>query len=260
MKMIDLITKTINQLNANANINQYIIKTLSDGWIIIISNIVNKRNMIIYGYDFPINNSCFYQICKDKSSCYEFLNNHDIQSVEHIYYQQNMNIPFEYPFVLKHNNGTCGRNVFFIQNENEFNENVQYLMNSKLQIAISKFYNITDEYRCIVYNREVLVCYKKVPQDNHNQQIFRKCNLCNGNIPIITNNQEITDLAIKTADAFLNYNENIFCSIDIIFTDNVYKVLEINAGVMMNIFSDYYFKTSIQIYSKVIDQYFHSIK
>lgn len=258
MEMIDLINKTIKQLNSNTN--RYKISTLSDDWIIIISDVIDKKNMIIYGYDFPINNSCFYQICKDKSSCYQFLNDNNIQSVEHIYYQENMNIPFEYPFVLKHNNGTCGHNVFFIQNRNEFNEYLEYLSSLKLQIAISKFYNIIDEYRCIVYNREVLVCYKKVFQRSDNQQLFKKFNLCHGNIPLITNNQEVIDLAIKTANAFLKYNENIFCSIDIVFTNNVYKVLEVNAGVMMNIFSDYYLDIAIKIYSKAIEQYFHFIK
>lgn len=181
--------------------------------------------------------------------------------------------------VCKPNEGSSGTNVYIASNQTELEYAVDRIFRDSNSMAISPYYDIQNEYRVIVLEGKIRLIFSKQIQNvvgngystlsellfkyiNDNQieslsfelkdknfqtilgegEIYRfnwKHNLGQGAKPKLIEDEEITncltDLAIQAATA-LNIK---FASIDIICTENSYKILEINSGVMMEHFSSF---------------------
>ena len=238
--------------------------------------IKDNKETIVYYFDFNCNPNANSWIARDKPTAYNFLITHNIPAVEHVYlpYCQAADLAQKYlslhqNVVLKSTHGTCGQNVHFCNSNSSLNQILFKLMKKGSTICISPFETYDEEYRVIVCNNKAKICYAKVrpfiigdgkstikqlktlkypnlnTQNLNENQILKdgvkknliwKHNLCNGaQISEIKNKvlkNTLNNIATSTSKA-LGLK---ICSVDIIYSNNCFKVLEVNPGLMMESF------------------------
>ena len=174
--------------------------------------------------------------------------------------------------VCKSNTGSGGRSVYRVFSESELENALANILPVTKSIAISPYFNIEDEYRVIIINGEIEVIYKKmqpyvigdgkhtikellsqtgnekiqindeidlyyVPTLNEHCKINWKHNLGQGANSIIINDIELKDRIATLAQSCASCLNLEFASIDIVSINGDLRVLEINSGIMMEIFS-----------------------
>jgi glutathione synthase/RimK-type ligase-like ATP-grasp enzyme len=257
-----------------------------------------SREMFIYGYQFPLNGAVADALCKDKSATYELLKECKIPAIPHLYFtcpewkhyvggsddQQRLNdLLSEYGMlVLKPNEGTGGRDVYFVDRVETVLEAQMKIFKRNDAMAVSPFFQIEDEYRTIVLNDTVKITYKKkrpsvigdgvknvallahekysglvevapsvdlnyVPLAGAEFILSQKHNLgLGGEAQDVDDSvllQQIEELAIKVAKIITIR----FAAVDIVILSGVPYVLEINSGVM----AENYGSTSKANYDKI---------
>ena len=261
-------------------------KLLSKDWVLMLEK--NNMTRFISGYKFDSNSHALGTILDDKYALYEILKEKNIPIIEHkIIYSPTNKLSYatgcntyEYVqqyfkannnnIVIKPTDGTCGNNVYHIQNINELTSTLDSLFVKHHSLCMCPYYEIENEYRVILLNGEIQLCYEKnlpkvigdgkssirnllivfnpsyfsnklsdtkydriLPKD----EIYTynwKFNLSQGSIskPIIDEN--LKEKLTKIVNAIYNFIDVNFVSIDIIKTnDNNLQVLEINSGVML---------------------------
>ncbi|MCL2384036.1 MAG: hypothetical protein FWC79_08040 [Oscillospiraceae bacterium] len=198
--------------------------------------------------------------------------------------------------VCKPNEGTSGVGVSVVKNKKELEVATDYIFSISRGMALSPYYDIENEYRVIILNDNVKLIFSKsvpsvvgngkdtvlrlladskveykriefsnyidfsyIPSENEIVKLNWKHNLGLGaSAEIVTDNhitEELSKIAIKAAK-ILNIK---FASIDIIKTENTYKILEINSGFMMEYFSresEENYKIAKGIYKEAINSMF----
>ncbi len=208
--------------------------------------------------------------------------------------------------MAKVKDSTGGIGVFYISTPRELEIAAMSCFTKERDICLSPYYEIMQEYRAVVLDGKVQVCFSKerpalvgdgqssittlltqcLAQRNWNlldmliegQGLNRpitevplpgeviylnwKHNLGSGSTPqLVQPTQELAELAIQAAQAI----ELRFGSVDIIQTkqDSMpYRILEINAGVMLDTFVAYYkadnwgYQKALDIYKQAICSYF----
>lgn len=156
--------KIINKICKEQKIK---VNYLSDNWIIELEK--NKKKRYIYGYKFGLNNQSSSLIADDKYGLYEVLKKNKIKVIEHrIIFKENIEKiekyfkEFKKDVVLKINNGTCGQDVYHINNLEELKKLAEQLLKTNYSLSICPFYEIKQEYRCIILDDEYLYSYKKI--------------------------------------------------------------------------------------------------
>ena len=264
-------------------------------WCLIIHD--DKKKIKIFGYVFDINDAVTCAICRDKSICSEVLVNNNIPSVYHKpFFKHDTFTDIEdychdigYPVVVKQNDGGAGNNVFLTTDPTFLPTNVYKIFSQYNLLSIAKYEEIEDEYRFLMINHHLELCYKKIRQhvigDGFStiQELINKNNitpfvelktsyiphvnevvitnwqhnLSQGSSPEIVENidEEMLSLAIRTTKIL---DLKAGC-VDIIVTKRgEKKVLEVNSGIMMDNFSqckktDYdYYKIAKHIYKKIV--------
>ena len=254
---------------------------LSDDYIIKLE----KDNIIkfIYAYKFPLNDQGISLILDDKYAFYSVLKNLNIKTVEYLPIYKNYDkkelikyLNKEKQVIIKSNNGTCGSEVFKIENEADLFFKIDFLLTKNSPVLISPYYDIRNEYRLIVLNNEVKLLYgKKRPiiigngektikelLQEFNSNYFTDSNLYNLNIEfdkILKLNEKLEidfkfnlskgailffpdDMVLnnKLKNIALSISQELnikFASIDIIELNNQeLLVLEANSGIMMDNF------------------------
>lgn len=139
---------------------------LSEDFIIELEKNNNKK--YIYAYKFPLNDQGLGLVLDDKYAFYSVLTNLNIKTIamEAIFEDYNPEKLVHYlkenkEVIVKSNNGTCGSEVFKINNEKDLFEKVEFLLTKNAPICLSPFYYIKNEYRVIVLNKEVKLLYGK---------------------------------------------------------------------------------------------------
>ena len=293
------VQKLIKEICDKNNIK---VNFVSKNWIMVLQ----KDNKIRYltGYKFPLNNHAIGQICDDKYALYDVLKLLNLPVAEHHILFNNYNKEevslyakkFNYNMVVKSNLGTCGNNMYHTTTLEELFTYIDKLLSKNYSISISPFYNIKNEYRTILLNKNVELFYGKqkpcvigngvktiyellcefnpyyfnklsnkdklskvLPKDEKYEYNWQ-FNLSKGAKPFFSSNEKlnvsIQSLAKKVANA-LDLN---FVSVDIIelFTGEI-LVLEANSGVMIENFIKLIpdgKKIAKNIYTKAIDEMF----
>lgn len=196
--------------------------------------------------------------------------------------------------VIKANNSYQGKEVFLIDEEAMVEKTILDIFNrNNDSLSLCPFENLKNEYRVIVLDNECLFSYKKdkpvikgdgkksisdylidlkiekpdknldldyIPKQGEEVELNWKFNLSGGATP-----QKITDTALKyeiekiaiQAAKAINIK---FASVDIVEnTNKELKVMEINATVCMNKFSENYengYEISKEIYRKALEKCF----
>ena len=253
---------------------------LSDNWL----TILEKDNNIHYiqGYKFDLNNHGLGNIIDDKGLFYDLLKYKNIPIIEHNVLFNNYNKDFVLDYFYSHNEevivkgniGTCGKQVFKINNVDDLFNTIDELLKSQFSISLCPYYDIVNEYRVIVLNNEARIVYGKsrpivvgdgiktlkelaisfnpyfykneknlskvenyIPKENEEVLLNFQFNLSNGALMFVDIKENLKNELISLA---LNVSREIglvFGSIDIIKTsDNKLLIMEANSGVMMNNF------------------------
>ncbi len=190
--------------------------------------------------------------------------------------------------VLKPNDGTCGRDVYRVQDLNNLERLYDKLTKKYFSINMGPFYNIKNEYRFILLNNEVKMSYcknkpfvygdgKRTIRElliDFNENFFRnrlndskydrvlqpdeifeynwKFNLSQGAVASRIENEELYNKLKKIALDASSAVGMSFGSVDIIVTeDNNVLILEMNSGVMV----DNYIEQFIDGYDKAKELY-----
>jgi len=227
--------------------------SLNDGWILKLQKGNNVK--ILYGYNFPLDNTSISKTCDDKAACSDLLKTYDIQSFKHKYFMKGFYKPKEITecynrfgsnVVVKPNVGSSGKDVYHCNSIQELKKNINTILKSHIGFSISPFYDYEFEYRAIMLNYQSMVVYKKIRNDSW------KHNLALG--ASISEDIEVKKLQyIRKIASNISKKLNInFCSIDLAEIDNKFIVVEVNSGVMMEKFSQYNYKKAYSIYEKAI--------
>lgn len=267
--------KIIKDIGKELNIK---VTLLSDNWL----TILEKDNQIRYiqGYKFSLNDHGLGNILDDKGLFYDLMIYKKHPIIEHnvifketayddiiAYFHQNND-----KLVVKGNLGTCGREVFLVDNEVDLQKRINELFLSQFSISLCPFYNILHEYRVIVLSGSAKIIYGKkrpiiigdgrsnllslakkfndqyyslsknqnfdkeyVPKLNERVDLNFQFNLSKGAIAFFEIENSLKEKIINLALNVANDANIRFGSIDIIETDNhELFIMEANSGVMMD--------------------------
>ena len=218
----------------------------------------------LFGYKFPMNDHGIGLVLDDKYAFYEVLNNLNLKTVEvkPVFENYNRDNLVEYlnehkELIVKSKNGTCGTEVFKVDNPVDLFDKVDFLLNKNTPICLSPYYNIKSEYRVIILNNEVKLMYgKKRPiligdgkktilellQEFNPNYYSKQSNLDNleMNLNRVLDINQKLEIGSKLESMALVVTSKLnikFASVDIIETfDNELLILEANSGVMMDNF------------------------
>ena len=260
--------------------NKINVTFLSDGYVAILEKNNIKKHII--GYKYDLNYQGLANIADDKYATYELLKHYNFNVMEYKLVFKNTNfedcLKYFYEnnnhLVIKPVNGTCGNQIQQVFNVKELKSTINRLLEFNSTITLSPFYNIKNEYRVIIVNKEVKFSYKKERPIVIGNGINSIKELLYNFNPIFFDkekafyNKEINENSILEKDKTLEYGwmfnlskgakisldlENnkefieIFAknickkldlnlvSIDIVeLFDGSFKVIEINSGMMMD--------------------------
>ncbi|WP_440636691.1 ATP-grasp domain-containing protein [Bradyrhizobium sp. PUT101] len=171
--------------------------------------------------------------------------------------------------VVKPNEGTSGRAVFKATNSDELDRAVTEIFSSSLGLVIAPYVEIEDEVRVIVLDGKPMIVYRKerpsvvgdgmqtlrelasaAGQDRHLHELAARelnaivpkgerrlltwrHNLDAGAKPILLDEGEVRADCAKLAIDAASFIGITFASVDVVRVDGIWRVLEINSGVMM---------------------------
>ncbi|MBQ2350540.1 MAG: hypothetical protein II393_04710 [Cytophagales bacterium] len=293
-QLVKLLSDAVCEINNEQQLSLQI-DVIFGEWCVIIHD--DKRKVKIFGYSFDINDSVACSICRDKAICSEVLKNNSISSVYHkAFFRHDCFTELSdychdigYPVVVKQNDGGTGNNILYTGDYGSLKTNVDKIFSQYNILSISRYEEIEDEYRFLMINNNLELCYKKIRQHvvgdgfstvkdllvatnitptvdldscyipSVNEVVITNWqhNLSKGAVPEVVEDidEDMLSLAIKTTQAL---DLKAGC-VDIIVTrQKQKKVLEVNSGIMMDNFSqcrktDYdYYNIAKKIYKKIL--------
>lgn len=290
----------INEICQKNNINHELV---SDNWLYILEK--NDQTRYINGYKFDLNSQGVGNILDDKYAFYEvltkfkfpvikhhlILNNYDYKNILSLFYK------YKEEVVIKSNDGTCGYEVFYINNEKDLKNTINTLLEKGCTISLCPYYKIKNEYRVIVLNNSIKIIYGKTKPiiigdgsstkkelllkfnknyfankilDSSYDEILPKnmkfiynwqFNLSRGANLFIVENTELKNNLQSLALNICSKTGIKFGSIDIIeTTEDKLLVMEANSGVMMDNFINLYpngYNIAKKIYEEAILEMFN---
>ena len=250
---------------------------LSDNWLTVLEK--DKQIHYIQGYKFDLNNHGIGNILDDKGLFYDLLKYKHLPIIEHqvIFKDYDKNFVLNYfkshhnEIIVKGNIGTCGEEVFKVNNEKDLFNKIDSLFLKEFSTSLCPYYDIQNEYRVIVLDGKARIIYGKerpfiigngintvkelafkfnelykekefliekpsyIPSIGEKVDLNYQFNLSRGAIMFtdipVNLKNKLTRLALQVTNSC-----NItFASIDIILTrDNELLIMEANSGVMTN--------------------------
>ncbi len=229
-------------LSEIAQENGYSFYPFCDDFCIEISNA--KAVTRIFGYQFD-NPTSASTIATDKCACFELLKKHGIPAIPHFlilppekakYVESPKTIADyieKYPtMVVKPCKGTSGDHVLKISSLLEYATAEEEILPFSRDIALSPYFEIGQEFRCVVLNGKIQLIYEKIRGEDW------KHNLAKGaTVQIVDTNkcEDLANLAVRTACTI----GLEFCAVDIAVVKGENMVLEVNSGVMFERFSKF---------------------
>lgn len=250
---------------------------LSDNWLTVLEK--NNKIKYIQGYKFPLNDHAIGNILDDKGLFYDLMKlkefpiiyhkvifkNYDHDDILKFFNDNNQEI------VVKGNIGTCGSEVFLVNNIDDLFPTIDNLLDKQFSISLCPYYDIINEYRVILLNNEARIVYGKqrpivigdgmtslhdllikfnpyyyqnpnhlkdiinyIPELNEKVTINWQFNLSKGATLFTDISEELKKEITKLAQDITKTLNITFASVDIIkTTDNKLLVMEANSGVMM---------------------------
>jgi len=158
--------------------------SLSHGWIQSFEYVNDKRETKrcrVLGYDFPLNDCISYCAAKDKAATSLLLDEAKIPHVRNDLYLSPVISPkycdqklgsydavrkqlksSKTGLVLKPKDGTSGSETFHVTNPFELEVAWNRLISTHRDLVVCQYHDIQSEYRSIVLDGEVRLCYEKI--------------------------------------------------------------------------------------------------
>ncbi len=234
------------------------------------------KTRYLVGYHFPLNRSSAKELCQDKSLTYDALRSAGIPAVPHVFVPSvnaggDPDLEKWRPFleeliettgyaVVKDNYGTGGNRVFRYDNADEAIAKIAELHKMIYGAAVSPWQEIREEYRVTMLMGEPQLVIRKerrskILPDGTKQYVEWRHNLGLGAVAYRVTDPEILEKVEEMAARAAEAVDMRFASVDIIDTKEGLRVLEINAGVMMEHFAgqdEESFETAKAIYRKAL--------
>ncbi len=216
------------------------------------------KTRYLVGYHFPLNRSSAKELCQDKSLTYDALRSAGIPAVPHVFVPSvnaggDPDLEKWRPFleeliettgyaVVKDNYGTGGNRVFRYDNADEAIAKIAELHKMIYGAAVSPWQEIREEYRVTMLMGEPQLVIRKerrskILPDGTKQYVEWRHNLGLGAVAYRVTDPEILEKVEEMAARAAEAVDMRFASVDIIDTKEGLRVLEINAGVMMEHFA-----------------------
>lgn len=267
---INIISNICEELNIKLTL-------LSSNWVLLLEK-ENKINYIC-GYKFPLNNHAIGNILDDKDLFYQIMINKNINIIEHhvIFKNYDKEEVINYfnknnkTIVVKANTGSCGVDVYKINNQEKLFNTIDSLLLKEYSISLCPFYKIENEYRVVILNNKIRLIYGKIlphiignnkntiyelveklnnkeieidkdinlnyiPKLNERINLNFKFNLSRGSTIFTNIDNELKNKLIEMAKQVIKITNINFASIDIIKTENELLIMEANSGIMLTHF------------------------
>lgn len=241
------------------------IEIRSQGWLIVMQR-GSKRHFAL-GYDVGLNSAIAHRIANDKAATSEVLEISGIPCVPHTMFlnpklsdhmapsgswQAMLGLLERHPegLVVKPNEGTSGRSVFRVSTKPAIERAAAEIFSSHLTLAISPSVEIEDEVRVVVIDELAPVVYSK-------QRVLNwRHNLDAGARPVLLEpggaREACVAIALRAAQAI----GIRFASVDVVRVGGVFRILEINSGVMMEALGRLHPELVDAAYSAALDKVF----
>lgn len=234
------------------------------------------KTRYVVGYHFPLNRSSAKELCQDKSLTYDALRSAGVPAVPHIFipsvHAGGSGDPEEWRpllekliretgfVVVKDNYGTGGNRVFRYDNIEDAIAKIQELHGFIYGVAVCPWQEIHEEYRVTMLLQEPELVIRKerrfrILPDGTKEYVEWRHNLGLGAVAFRVKDPEVLRRVEEVAVRASRAMDVSFASVDVVDTDEGLKVLEVNAGVMMEHFAgqneeDY--ETAKAIYRKAL--------
>lgn len=152
-----------------------LLRSYSSDWIFMLEK--DGKRGIIMGYQFGLNSASVNMLCCDKCAASDLMTEFGIPNIGHVLFASPENQKFiGYPgfwrdllalldqhgtIVCKPNEGTGGENVFKCSTDCELEAAVHRIFAKSDYLAVSKYYEIEDEYRAVILDGEIRLLYRK---------------------------------------------------------------------------------------------------
>lgn len=205
------------------------------------------------GYNFNLNSGVAYMTLHDKINTSTILVDSGISCIKHYlvtaeFHRRNLGIVETwqdevnkileeinfYPVVVKEATGTQGEQVYLCSTKEDV-FNVVELLQKKTSVAICKYYESKYEYRFYILDGGILFAYRKT-KSRHSW----KHNLSQGANPELLSEKDIDKKYSDLKGLILRGNSTLgirCAAIDVLETEEGYKILEVNSGIAMDKFA-----------------------
>ncbi|MEL6444228.1 MAG: RimK-like protein [Bacteroidota bacterium] len=224
--------------------------TFSADWIVRLSR--GNRHATVMGYHFPLNSAPAAMLAGDKAAAAEAMAHADVPYVEHRLFLRpalasyvgsggNWATMLTYAqehdghLVVKPNEGTGGQHVLRVQSASELEAAVHDLFAHHRALALSPYLAIDREVRLIMLDGTCRLAYEKVRADHDPDNAEWRHNLGLGATPHLVDPPPAA--LIDHAHTAMRALELRFASVDLVEVSGTWRVLEVNAGVMMEAFA-----------------------
>lgn len=231
------------------------IKSFSDDWVLQLSTGNHVRHVI--GYRFDLNPSASALAAQDKVATYALLTAGQITAIPHKLLRLRMEdypdmagrdqmnevfgqLDLNYPFVLKPLNGTGGRGVVLVRDQQELTRLLAGVTRN-VAYAVSPYWELAEEYRVIMLDGEALLAYRKHvadPTSCGNESGLILFNLARGAYPVVIESHERQAELTGISRGALRALNLRLGAVDVAQAkDGRMAVVEVNDGIMMEYFS-----------------------
>ncbi|WP_027553502.1 RimK family alpha-L-glutamate ligase [Bradyrhizobium sp. Cp5.3] len=279
----------------------------SGGWLIAMRR--GERRHFAFGYDIGLNSAIAHRLANDKSATAEVLSLSGVPCIAHRLFlnpslgehvaetgwrEAMLALLAQNPrgVVVKPNEGTSGRSVFWATSPDQLDRAVSEVFASSLGLVISPYVEIEQEIRVILLDRTPLIVYRKerpsvvgdgvhsvrdlaratgqeeqlnqldaaaldaVAPRGERRVLTWRHNLDAGAQPVLVNDDEVRAACVKLAIDAASAIGIAFASVDVVRVDGAWQVLEINSGVMMEALAKLYPDLVQATYDAALDRVF----
>jgi len=257
-----IFVQTIKRYCANHGIA---LDVRAGGWLLAMRR--GEQRHFAFGYDIGLNSAIAHRLANDKSATAEVLALEGVPCIPHHLFlnpklgekvvgvawrEALLALLHDNPqgVVVKPNEGTSGRSVFRVTTEAELDHAVGDVFSMSAGLVISPYVVIEDEVRVVLLDDVPLVVYSKQRGSDWRH------NLDAGATPVLMQDGDLRTACAKLAIDAANAIGITFASIDLVRVDGVWRVLEINSGVMMEALAKIHPELVQATYDAALDRVF----
>jgi glutathione synthase/RimK-type ligase-like ATP-grasp enzyme len=218
-------------------------ETFGHGWVVRLGDGTRRRH--VFGYDFEINSATAAKIAGDKAATAALLEREGVACVEHRLFLRpdvapagltgndrdamvGFAVDHGWQVVCKSNAGTGGKHVYRVASEEELDEAVAAVFAVHHAVALAPYLQVDGEHRVVMLDGMPQLVYEKHPAEGEWRH-----NLGLGGRAVDVDDGPLKVELAALADTAMRAVGLRFGAVDVVGAGGENRVLEVNAGVMM---------------------------